>query len=47
MLYLKFKVARLLDRCSFKKDKRTIDKKVICIKSRLNGLWKNMHFLGF
>lgn len=40
MLHLKFKVTWLLCRCSFKKDKRTIDKKVICIQSILNGLWK-------
>lgn len=40
MLYLKFKVTQLLCRCSFKKDKRTIDKKVICIKSILNSFWK-------
>ena len=46
MLYLKFKVT-LLCRCSFKKDKRTIDKKVTYIKSILNGLRKKMCFLAF
>lgn len=47
MLYLKFKVTSLLCRCSFKKDKRTIDKKVTYIKSVLNGLRKKMCFLAF
>lgn len=40
VLYLKIKVTWLLCRCSFKKDKRAIDKNAICIQSILNGLWK-------
>lgn len=47
MLYWLLKVTSLLCRCSFKKDKRTIDKKVICIKSIFKWSLEKMCSLGF